>query len=198
MKKLIFLLSILAIPVLVFVFLRFFGDNTFEVEKFYQDGDLILNECKNVEIPYKVDFNSVKASAGDKKIMAIAFATDPCKPEDLKQKLYHLGRIKESLDGQIHNFIVLKDCEIPDNIWDDISVNKYEFQVAKLSHLSLSELNCLFLLNEGRLIQDDLSGIDLFHMMVLLDHEGIIRGYYDGLSTKDTDRLLLESRILLK
>jgi protein SCO1 len=198
MKKFLFLLSILAIPALVFVFLRFFGDNTFEVNRFYQVGGLLLNECDNVVIPYKVDLQTVKASPGDKAIRVIAFATMPCELDDLKRKLYHLGRIYESLDGRVHNLILLKDCAIPDNIWEDISVNKSEFQVVDQSTLDLSDLNCLFLLNEGRVVQEELSNQDPFHLLVLLDAEGIIRGYYDGLSAKDTDRLLLEARILLK
>ncbi|MCC5929814.1 MAG: hypothetical protein JJU28_11250 [Cyclobacteriaceae bacterium] len=198
MKKFVFLLFILAIPALVFVFLRIFGDNTFEVNRFYQEGVFEMTECENALIPYTVDFQIINAfPQGEKKIVT-AFYTAPCRPGDLKSKLYHLGRIYESLDGKIHVLILTHDCEIPANIWDDISVNKNDFQIVDISDKSMSELNCLFMLNEGKLIQEGLSKQDPFHLMVLTDAEGIIRGYYDGLSTKDTDRLLLESRILLK
>ena len=43
--KFIFLMVMLAIPAAIFTFLKFFGDNRFDVEIFYQNGNEGVNDC---------------------------------------------------------------------------------------------------------------------------------------------------------
>ncbi|MEK6783189.1 MAG: hypothetical protein AABY93_15925 [Bacteroidota bacterium] len=52
-KKIVFLLLALILPVLVFLFLKFYGKNEFTVEPLFQTGEVKLPAgCSTIQVPY--------------------------------------------------------------------------------------------------------------------------------------------------
>jgi hypothetical protein len=55
-KKILYLMLALLMPVLVFIFLKYFGKNEFHVEPLFQSGIPIQTyPCPNVQAPYRID-----------------------------------------------------------------------------------------------------------------------------------------------
>lgn len=162
MKKKGFYLAIaLCLPVFIFMFLRFFGKNQFNIPVYYQNGVAdIASECggdytKSYYVP-----DSVIGLAGQGESTRATLVLLDSSPQ-LETNLKRL--------------------------WNDFE--KSEVAILNLENYSPQRLlkwkRCVLMLEEPWTV-------------VLVDEQKRIRGYYNPVSLEETDRMLVELKILLK
>lgn len=207
------LVCILLIPVLIFMFLKGFGTNSYEIPIYYQNGtDNPFKECPITDTTqhYIPDFtfvnqegNPVGKAEMEGKITIVDFFFTSCpsicpvmskemeRVNDMFRDEPRIQILSISIDPEFDTPEILKEYADNHNAeagkWDFLSGGKLEtYQLAK----------CGFILPtlDGNGIPDDFAHSDKF---TLVDEEGRIRGYYSGTSREDVDLLMLEAKILL-
>ncbi len=154
MLKKIILFVALPLPVLVFLFLRFFGKNEFQVPVYYSEGvGRTVTGCEYPSGPYAI-------------------------PDSLLKKWGWQGQDATVLVVNLQN--VEKNLARVQDLFQ-----KGDYQTLVLPDTSKQVRNCVLLAGDTS-------------QVMLLDRERRIRGYYSPLTTKETDRLAVEIRILLK
>lgn len=144
MKKAILLAVALAIPSLVFVFLKQFGRNEFEVPVFHEPvPQWTLPGCSEGRVD--------KFSFPGRRVAVLTTR------EGQQAVALHLRRLQENFDGR-------------------------EYVIRAVPRDSI---RCRVLLRDS-------------DHEVLVDTAGRVRGYYDLMSREETDRLILEMKIVLK
>lgn len=167
MKKSIVLVLALLLPVLVFLFLHFFGKNEFEIPIFHQTSSVeILTDCDiEYTFPYHVTDSKISING-----TSVIFFSGEMDADGLANSLFQLSRLKSELKHPLPIFTV------------DYLTRVSEGVVALDSMDYVHEKNCVFITGENRI--------------VLIDNASQIRGYYKDASLKEIDRLILESKIL--
>jgi hypothetical protein len=153
-KKFIYLFLALLLPGLIFVFLRKFGKNEFNIPVYYETGVEEPGTCGTYPVPYRVPDSVMQVIYTDNKPMLVVVDTD----NDVKR---NLTRLSTELNNSFS--IVLPDSKNAWALWQD----------------------CVFIIRKP-------------WTAVLVDTHGQIRGYYAPSTREETDRLLVEIRILLK
>jgi len=144
MKKAILLAVALAIPSLVFVFLKQFGRNEFEVPVFHEPvPQWTLPGCSEGRVD--------KFSFPDRRVAVLTTR------EGQQAVALQFRRLKKNFDGR-------------------------EYVIRAVPRDSI---RCRVLLRDS-------------DHEVLVDTAGRVRGYYDLMSREETDRLILEMKIVLK
>ena len=167
-KSGIFLVIIIASPILVVLFLQLFGENRFEVPVYHQEFPPDYCGCENIEIPYS---------------LPTAYRLQ----DSLQVVMFHEGIIKEALS--------LQCTRISDKI-DGKNVAFKRFGRNSRPHPGIQSTTvsgedysltrmCVYHLDEGM-------------NTVLVDGSGKIRGYYDINEREEVDRLSVEIDILLE
>ncbi|MBL7856080.1 MAG: hypothetical protein JNM57_00210 [Cyclobacteriaceae bacterium] len=108
MKKILYLFAALLLPVLVFVFLKFFGKNEFNVDPLFVH-DLPINQsgCSVPQLPYHIPDSVLNQfSVGEEGLMLFLFA-----PQD--------GEIKRNLNRVSSDFPSLTSSLILKDVSDD-------------------------------------------------------------------------------
>ena len=197
MKKLIFLVFTLAIPVSIFLFLKFFGTNTFVVPVLFEDG---IAGCENPVKPHVVPEEFFRAEGltepnalSDKfKVIYVLEAAEMRANDPL---IVQLVRIQDAFYELSSPYFILY---VPADFADEIKLSDLLVQsgmkAGNFSIVALGEdqMNDFLRCGVG-LIDDDTSDTDRF---VLIDTEGQIRGMYKSMDMEQTDRLILELKIL--
>ena len=207
------LVCILLIPILIFLFLKGFGKNEFNIPIFYQNGvDNPFQECPVTDSTqhYIPEFSFINQdgqrmgrSQMQGKITIVNFFFTSC-PSICPVMSKEMERVNDhfrddplvqimsiSLDPTYDTPQILKAYSekhhaIPGK-WNFLSGPKEEtFQLAR----------CGFILPalDGNGVPDDFVHSDKF---ILIDDEGRIRGYYSGTTREGVDLLMLETKILL-
>jgi len=207
------LVCILMIPVLIFLFLKGFGKNEYDLPIFFQNGvDNPFQECPAVDssqhyIPEFTFTNQEGQAVGraqmQGKITIVDFFFTSC-PSICPVMSKEMERVNDhfrdeplvqilsiSIDPSYDTPEILKTYAqehhaIPGK-WHFLSGSKEEtFQLAR----------CGFVLPalDGNGMPDDFVHSDKF---ILIDDQGRIRGYYSGTSREEVDLLMLETKILL-
>jgi len=170
MKKAVLLILALLLPVLIFLFLHFFGKNKFEIPVYYQIAEDMPQDCQvQYKFPYKVEASQIKFQSP-----AIIFFADGLSQDELKDAWFQLGRVRNELRHDLATVAAIGSG-------DQHDVKGVELQVLGDSVLSY-ERRCLWLTGSNRL--------------VMLDEQNQIRGYYQEASLKEIDRLIVELKIL--
>jgi protein SCO1 len=171
-KKTLYLLLALAVPGLIFVFLKFFGKNKFDVPVYYQNGMEQDSVCQMfVQGQYKIA-DSVLIQAGAQPNQVTVLAVYPFVKDDLRE----LHRIAAKYTS--------------DNVFMGIVSG---MQNLPKSHLPVQEVSYAsfgWLVTCALRMQEPWS-------VVLIDNHKQIRGYYDGSRRDEMDRLDLELSIVL-
>ncbi|MEP2671367.1 MAG: hypothetical protein ABJH04_20355 [Cyclobacteriaceae bacterium] len=170
MRKGLLLFLALLQPVIIFLFLHFFGKNEFEVPVLYQTEDDLPGNCEmEYSLPYTVKSEKVDVADG-----AVILFSAGLTNEMFDNALFQLSRLQDEFGEDSPQIIVLKKNgnELP-AVDGEIIVDEYDF-----------EQQCVFLANANRI--------------VLVDTEGHIRGLYPNASLKEIDRLILELKIIFK
>jgi protein SCO1/2 len=179
------LFTALLLPVLIFVFLKMFGENQFDIPVFnYSELTSQIN-CDEVTLPHTVEHiqgtlefeNSISA------VKIYHVMADGINTTELKNLMVAKDRLTGS-DVSIHS-IAKKDST---NAIVDLKTTYQVAGIWELGEMPSDDLNdyinCQLIITEGE-------------SLVLVDADGIIRGYYFGEDEKEIDRLIVESKIML-
>lgn len=207
------LVCILLVPVLVFVFLRGFGTNEYDLPVFFEKGvDNPFLECPVTDttqhyIPefsfLNQDENYVGRAEMEGKITVVDFFFTTC-PNICPVMSREMERVNDifrdqpkvqimsiSIDPEYDTPAVLKEYAEEHNAipgkWHFLSGPKEEtYRLAR----------CGFVIPtiDGNGVADDFVHTDKF---MLIDELGRIRGYYSGTNREDVDLLILETKVLL-
>lgn len=207
------LVCILLVPVLIFTFLRGFGNNEYDLPIFFQNGvDNPFQECPSSDsgqhyIPEFSFVNQDGKSIGRKdmegKITIVDFFFTSCpsicpvmstemeRVQDMFRDEPNVQIMSISIDPEYDTPEILKEYAdehgANSSKWHFLSGPKQEtYQLAR----------CGFVLPtiDGQGVADDFIHSDKF---ILIDEQGRIRGYYSGTNREDVDLLMLETKVLL-
>lgn len=172
MRKSILLFLALLLPITIFLFLHFFGNNEFEVPVFYQTATVVPASC-NMEynFPYKVQSAKVPLSG----ITVILFFSG-MSTEALNEAVFQLNRLQAEFGALTPQIIMIRKIEEPSFQMDN--------EVLLGNDDYLKEQRCVYLAEPNKI--------------VLVDGEKQIRGLYADASLKEIDRLILELKIIFK
>lgn len=175
--KITILFVALLLPVCIFVFLKFFGQNKFDIPVYYQTQEEQNHlSCENITFPYVVDlsrfneFESVRNNSIIRgKTTIVAYLS-----HDDEESIYFRARLNERLKNE-YQLVVFNEYGSDELMGEEV--------------VSLIPNNGFKLFWRCALLNDD------FNKWVLLDKEGRIRGYYEA-NEKEIDRLIVEIKIL--
>lgn len=169
-KGLLFLA--LFLPVLIFLFLHFFGKNEFDVPVLFQSAEELSGDCKvDYTLPYKVKSDQVGVAGG-----AVVLFSSGLTSEKFDDALFQLSRLKDEFGKDAPQVVIIKKGSdgFP-QVQHEVTLNKQDYDY---------ERKCIFLAGDNR--------------MVLVDNESHIRGLYADVSLEEMDRLILELKIIFK
>lgn len=171
-KKFIYLFLALALPGLIFVFLKRFGKNEFTVPVYFEAGLVPDSICNlSAPAPYHVPDSIIQKIGFTSSIIKVAVVY-PFVKDDLTEII----RVKDKYVSDSVEVIVISG--IPNNPKTDLRIQFLDYKDFG------STVLCWLQVNEP-------------WSVVLLDDKNQIRGYYDG-SRDEMDRLDLELSILLE
>lgn len=187
-KKARFLFLLLAVPVLIFLFLKSFGRNEFAIPVYYEQGlgDSLSTPCLDRSVqPYIVKHSAV-APKGI-KIVHFERLDGPV----LKTRLEELERVQDVFydDSRISLTTFLNASSIQKK-----DITDYDKRIQFLDQFW--EINELDSTTWAELKYCKMAMTNLDNRVVLVDDRNRIRGYYNILERDETDRLILELRIL--
>ncbi|TRX61738.1 hypothetical protein FNH22_02875 [Fulvivirga sp. M361] len=171
MKKVvqaIFLLLILIVPVVIFLFLKTFGDNKFFVPVYHQDGVTArFDDCDFAEGTFTVPLNN----KNNQKANITVFFEETA--DFTSQELVNISkRLKATFSKHI-SF----------NAFGEASSEQGEMIKSEQSELK-KRMHCNF-------------ATDTLNQFILHDQKGYIRGYYNN-DLDEIDRLIVEIKIVLE
>lgn len=198
MKKTIFLILTLAIPVSIFVFLKLFGSNTFEVPYLFDEG---IPDCSNSSSAHMVpDITCVgnkeqQFNSRELEGFIIYGVLDVEKPEQNKELIVELVRIQDAFyEVEPPNFHIFINGNPEQRIAMESQCRDMGL-AQKSSSIAYMESEYLFDFLKCGIGLIDEKSVD-FTNLVLVDADKKIRGIYDGLDVEQTDQLILELKIL--
>jgi hypothetical protein len=196
MKKFIFLILTLAIPVSIFLFLKIFGNNEFEVPVLFEEG---LPECGDSGQLHRIpplEFMNISDETIDTQdldgflIFCVFKAADTTR---LDEYIIELVRIQDAFyEIGSPTFVLLsEERSLMSGIiakTKDIGLQAKHYQLGYLGQGKFNEfLKCgLGLASSGSA------------NLVVADHERRIRGLYYVMELEQTEQLILELKILRK
>lgn len=207
------LVCILLLPILIFMFLKGFGTNEYELPIFFEKGvDNPFQECPITDTTqhYIPDFaftnqegNTVGKAQMEGKITIVDFFFTSC-PSICPDMSREMERVNDmfrdeprvqifsiSIDPEYDTPAILK--EYADRHY--AQVGKWDFLTGdKLETYRLARCGFVIPTLDGNGVPDDFVHSDKF---IMVDELGRIRGYYSGTNREDVDLLMLEAKILL-
>lgn len=207
------LVCILLVPILIFMFLRGFGTNEFELPVFFEKGvDNPFQECPITDTTqhYIPDFaftnqegNRVGKAQMEGKITIVDFFFTSCpsicpdmsremeRVNDMFRDEPRLQILSISIDPEYDSPAILK--EYADRHY--AKAGKWDFLTGdKLETYRLARCGFVIPTLDGNGVAEDFAHSDKF---ILVDELGRIRGYYSGTNREEVDLLMLEAKILL-
>lgn len=189
MKRNIFLFVLLAIPFVIYFFLKFFGQSYYTIPIFYKEG-VISAKC-NIDfggqylIPDPVEFengNAPRLKLNDQPTVFFVYSrlnpsTDFTFTEITRMVTSRLSQLRIAWIG-------LTDLETTE-------INEHILYLKGSTVALMNYMKC------GLLVDEESGESNVFSKLVLVDNEKRIRGYYDGSKFEEYDRLLIELDILL-
>ena len=185
-KKVIFLILLLALPIAIFLFLKSFGRNEFNIPVYYEQGreDSLLTICPGNTTQYTV--NNPAIPQGGIKVVHFEQSGGTV----LQTRFEQLERVQEVFydDAEISLNTFLNERSISQkDITDDNKRIRFLTRFWKINTLdSVSWAN----------LKDAMVMAEPDNRVILVDDQNRIRGYYNILERDEMDRLILELRIL--
>lgn len=183
MKKLLFLFLALLLPVLIFLFLRSFGKNEFNVPVLFADSVSAPVACKQYtyKVPYLIPDSVLQKIAWNPQDSLTIVVFEDNQTEKRHERNIHVGRVFAEFKTEPLQVIRLHNNQ-----------TKIDLKQARLTNVSLLEgdfktlHDCIFLL-----IPDNDA--------VIIDRNKRIRGQYNLTEREDADRMIMqEMNILFK
>jgi protein SCO1 len=206
------LLVLLAVPVLIFVFLKSFGNNRYDLPVYYEEGVISsLENCNFTSGPHTIPAFRFSSQNNElisedillNKITVVDFFFTSC-PNICPVMSKQLSRVQEKFkDDERVN--ILSFTVDPEHDTRDVLqsyAQKFEANQGSWHFLTGEKENIYSLARCGFLLpveDGDGSPEDFIHSekFILVDGKKRIRGYYDGTDREDVDRLILEMNVLL-
>ena len=199
MKKTFFLVLTLAIPVSIFLFLKFFGSNTFEVPVLFEHG---IPGCTSISSPHVVpefEYMSETEKTLSSKMLDgfLVFGIINGDIEDSRNRIIELIRIQDAFyEVGSPRFVLLTHGETidPDSIQEltnEHGLQNMNYLIANMPGDALKDF-CRCGLS---MVDDNFEGVD---NLVLVDPKRNIRGIYNLFEMEQTDQLILELKILMQ
>ncbi len=204
----IILFFVVLLPTLLFVFLKFYGVNYYDLPVYYENGiDSVAFDCGNQKEQHFVDNFSFTTHDGDKfgasfleeKITVISFfyakCGTPCDDENEElSRVYNFYKnypsfqiLSVSLNPAVDSLALIKTYATSQKRDE----TRWYFVRWDMSG-TLDFVNCGLAIKLAK----DKYGMPFTSQMVLLDEQKRIRGYYDATNRSDIDRLVTEVSIL--
>ena len=188
----------ITLPVLLWLFLKLFGQNQFDIPLYYPHGLDSLANCNNTTAPHQVSQLSLENSQGasmDKNVLtgqvtAVYFLPNNCTDTCLLV-LEELAKLQEVFETQSPVQILAIGSHHNQTTLQSLS-QRYRAQPKKWQFLTggtSTIKRCQFAL--------PLKNIPIAETLVLIDSKRRIRGYYAGTEPDEVDRLTVEIKILL-
>jgi len=175
LRKILFLIAALIIPSMVYIFLRGFGDNKFEIPVYYSKGVKIEGCGVNSDSTHLVKFEHYKLEGSQLFYF----------PQWVNSKEFY--RQCKRIQNKPYNvtFIAISDTTLQNELGNTLVVadKAYLYKIA----------NCGLVFGQEVAITSP-----IYNQLVLVDAKKRIRGYYDGADLEDMDRLDVELDILRK
>ncbi len=207
------LVCILLVPILIFMFLKEFGTNEYDLPVFFEKGiDNPFLECPVADTTqhYIPDFaftnqegTTVGKAQMEGKITIVDFFFTSCPSicPDMSREMERVNDVFRdepsvrilsiSIDPEYDSPGILKEYAgrhyAKAGKWDFLTGNKLDIY-------RLARCGFLIPMLDGNGVPDDFVHSDKF---ILVDELGRIRGYYSGTNREDVDLLMLETKILL-
>ena len=215
MKKYIkagILAVLLVLPVFLLLFLYKYGNNKFKIPVYFAyDSMLVGDEYVITDAHHIPDFKffnqhsqyfSNKDLKGSIYVSDFFFTRCPGICKDMSSQLTRVqDYFRENKEIKIVSFTVDPENDNPSALKN--YADKYRAVSGKWYFLTGSKDSLYKLAKEGfflNALEDKNSKEEFIHdnHFVLVDKEGRIRGFYDGTSKKDVDRLITEISILVE
>ncbi len=198
MKKIIFLVFTLAIPVSVFLFLKYFGTNTFEVPVLFEQG---IPGCANDTKPHVVP--NIQYLGKDNKLLqshdldgfVVYGVLDASDPNHYNKMITDLIRIQDAFyeTGSPH-FLVFIQGTVQERATMEFLLEEKGIEDG---HCSMAYLEKEKLHDFMRCGIGSTNGYsDPFVTLAMSDPQHRIRGIYNSMDQEGTDQLILELQIL--
>lgn len=204
------LVSILAIPVFVFLFLKLYGKNHYSIPVYFATDSMLVNDKYQITeahtIPEFEFFNQDSVLFGSKnlknKIYIADFFFTTC-PGICPKMTSQLTRVQEAFakfpDVNIVSFTVdpQKDSVVALKRY----ASEFRADSTKWNFLTGSKEKLYTLAQKGFFVSalEDQALPEFIHSdkFILVDKAGRIRGYYNGTDRGDVDRLISEVQVLI-
>lgn len=188
----------LVLPVLLWLFLKFFGQNQFDIPLYYPNGLDSLAGCNNTTAPHQVSQLSLKnlqSASVDENMLTgqasiIYFLPNNC-PDTCLLVLEELAKLQKVFEAQPNVQILAIGDQANQAALQSLS-QRFRTQPKVWQFLTggTSDVKrCQFAL--------PLQNISTDQTLVLVDSDRRIRGYYAGTESDEVDRLTVELKILL-
>ena len=205
MKKVAVLIGILLIPGAFYLFLRFFGENRFDVPLYF-DGSAPCGEGLQGQY-HRVPHFSFMVNGGtlgsDSGSHAVA-VYDMClsaPPLDSRSHLRHSGQIHDAFAEEQSVLIYsLYPASAISSMEDALRVAGDYRSDSKIWSFGYAEDAAWkdFALCGLGIGASDPDGGEIYHALVLVDSKRRVRGFYRMGDQDETDRLIMEAKIVLR
>jgi protein SCO1/2 len=172
-SKIIVLVLTLAFPVLVYLFLKSFGENRFNLPIYYSEAPE-TEFCDEMTFPHRAEVDAIDFSEGQATLI---FFSANIQSDDI-QELFRVAAKYNQVQ-----LVLLSDQQLTGDGFLLVGLERSQYlHVADCELIMNGELDAALPLNEKA---------------VLVDSNGQIRGYYQTTELDDLDRLEVELDILL-
>ena len=164
----VFLIAILAIPVVIYVFLKLFGKNEFSIPVYYENGvEVSFPGCNFNVVPHTLDIDPSKIQQANVTVF------------------FQRGEGFQATD--LYNIERRLKAVFPEN---------FTFSAYGLGAQEVGNFTVLDSLEFKRSMHCDFV-TDTVNQFILHDGKGLIRGYYHT-DLEEVDRLIVETKIVLE
>ena len=183
MKKLLVLFFALLLPILIFLFLKSFGKNEFDVPVLFADSVTAPVNCSvyKYPVPYSIPDSVLKQISWNASDTLTIVVFEDGLMKNKHERDIHIERVfAEFKKEPLHLVRVFSEQTIP-NLKED-----------RLTEVSLSE-------SDFRAFHDCTFLLDMYQDAVIIDSRKRIRGQYNLVKREDADRMIMqEMNILFK
>ena len=212
-RKFIWLGLILILPIFFFLFLNFFGKNKYKLPTYYPIDSVKVGNQWNVRYHTLPEFSFVN-QYGEKitrqsiagKVCIVDFFFTKCgNPTLCPQMSKEMARIQDMLRKK-PEVLLLSHTVDPENDTPHVLLKyaqEYKAIKGKWHFLTGLKKDIYDLAYHGYKInagqEKETVTPEFLHAtkFMLIDSKGRVRGYYDGLDSKDVDKLIMEANVLL-